>query len=58
MTNDDIKADEKRIGLLSSPTMVKKVFPPPAKGQGTKLDGSPKEIASQLINTLKEKEII
>ena len=58
MTNDDIKADEKKIGLLSSPTIVKKVFAPEAKGQGKILEGSVQKIAGEVIGMLKEKEII
>jgi len=58
ITAKDINIDEKLIGLLSSPTRVKKVFSPSAKGQGTMLQGSLKDIAKELIKTLKEKEII
>jgi len=54
----DINADENKIGLKASPTMVKKVFSPSAKGQGLILQGSIKEMAHDLIERLKEREII
>jgi len=58
LTSVDVGARDDEIGLLSSPTNVKKVFSPPAKPQGTILKGSIKEIANELITKLKEKEII
>jgi len=58
ITAKDINIDEKKVGLLASPTRVKKIFSPSAKGQGTILQGSSKDIAQELIKTLKEKEII
>ena len=54
----DIGADENKIGLKASPTMVKKVFSPSAKGQGLILQGSIKEMAHDLVERLKEREII
>lgn len=54
----DICADENKIGLKASPTMVKKVFSPSAKGQGLMLQGSIKEMANDLVERLKEREII
>jgi len=57
-TAHDVKADENKVGIKASPTNVKRTFTPSAKGQGTMLDGSMKDIASQLIKMLKEKEII
>jgi len=58
LTANDVKVDEKKVGLLSSPTKVKKVFSPPAKSPGIKLEGDIKTVCSNLVNILKEKEII
>ena len=55
---DDINADVSKIGLKASPTMVKKVFSPSAKGQGLILQCSIKEMAHDLVERLKEREII
>ena len=55
---NDVKVDEKKVGLLSSPTNVKKIFTPPAKSPGIKLEGDIKTICNKLICILKEKEII
>lgn len=54
----DIKADETRIGLLNSPTSVKKSFTPSAKGGGQILKGSTKELAKRVVSILKEKELV
>lgn len=54
----DVKVAEDKVGLKASPTMVKKTFTPGAKGQGTMLQGSIKEMAYELIEKLKEKELI
>ncbi len=55
---DDAKADKSKVGLLSSPTAVRKSFTPPAKGQGQILKGTTKEVAMKVISMLKEKELI
>lgn len=55
---DDVKVDEKKIGLLASPTKVKKIFTPNAKSPGIKLEGDIKTVCTKLISILKEKEII
>jgi electron transfer flavoprotein beta subunit len=57
-TAEDAKTDKSKIGLLSSPTSVKKSFTPPAKGRGEILKGSTKELADKIISMLKEKELI
>jgi len=57
-TAADINAVDSEIGINSSPTKVKKTFSPQAKGQGVILNGSIKEMAHELIEKLKEKEII
>lgn len=57
--NEDIKADSAKIGLLGSPTKVKKSFSPPPKGNCKFIEGSDaKEIAKNLVSMLKENEII
>lgn len=55
---DDAKVDKSRIGLLNSPTSVKKSFTPPAKGGGQILKGSTKEVAGKIVSILKEKELV
>ena len=54
----DINAEPGKIGLLSSPTSVKKSFTPQAKGQGQILKGNPKEIAKNVIKMLRERELV
>ena len=54
----DVNVDEKTIGLMASPTKVKKVFSPPAKAAGVMLEGDIKTVCHKLVNMLKEKEII
>lgn len=46
------------IGLKGSPTNVYKSFSPPVKGAGVMLEGSVKEVVTQLFSTLAEKHII
>ncbi len=58
LSAEEIEVDKYKIGLLSSPTSVKKSFTPPAKGQGQILKGSTKEVVEKLVSILKEKEII
>ncbi|MEA2036552.1 MAG: electron transfer flavoprotein subunit beta/FixA family protein [Nanoarchaeota archaeon] len=57
-TAKDIKVDKTKVGLLSSPTNVKKSFTPPAKGQGQILPGSTNEVAKKVVSLLKEKELV
>jgi len=58
LSAEDVKADKSKIGLLSSPTSVKKSFTPPAKGQGQILKGSTKEVVGKIVSVLKEKELV
>lgn len=58
LSADDVKIDEKKVGLMASPTKVKKIFTPPAKSAGIILEGDIKTVCSKLVNILKEKEII
>lgn len=55
---DDAKADKSKIGLLSSPTAVKKSFTPPAKGQGQILKGTTRDVAKKIVSILREKELV
>lgn len=57
-TADDAKTDKSKIGLLNSPTSVKKSFTPPAKGSGQILKGSMKDVVNKIVSILKEKELI
>lgn len=57
-TVNDVKADQKKVGLEASPTKVKKVFTPPTKSPGIKLEGDIKSVCRKLVNILKEKEVI
>jgi len=58
LSAEDIKADKSKIGLLASPTIVKKSFTPAAKGRGQILKGHTKEVVNQVVSMLKEKELI
>ncbi len=55
---DDIKANKSKIGLLNSPTRVKRIFTPQPRGQGQLLRGPTKEVVKKIVNLLKEKELI
>ena len=50
--------DPKNCGLVASPTRVFKSFTPPLKGKGEIYEGTAKEMATKLVNTMKEKHII
>lgn len=47
-----------RLGLDGSPTKVRKVFTPEAKGQGEILQGSPAELVQELLSRLSAKKIV
>jgi electron transfer flavoprotein alpha subunit len=51
---DKIEADPKLLGLKGSPTIVKKVFPPPGRKQGETFDGTsdPQGAAKWLVQKL------
>lgn len=58
-TVNDIDVDTTQIGLLGSPTQVKKSFTPESKKTGgEKLTGTASEIARRLVVGLKERQII
>ncbi|MCI6277078.1 MAG: electron transfer flavoprotein subunit beta/FixA family protein [Clostridium sp.] len=54
----DVDLDPKDCGLNASPTQVFRSFTPPPKGKGEMLSGSVTEMASSVINRLKEKHYI
>lgn len=54
----ELELDPSDCGLKASPTQVFKSFVPTPKGKGQMLDGSIKEMATTLVNTLKEKHYI
>jgi electron transfer flavoprotein beta subunit len=58
ITAKDIQADENRIGLKGSPTWVKKVFSPEARGGGEILKGELGEVISFLTNKLMDTKFI
>jgi electron transfer flavoprotein alpha/beta subunit len=53
-----LKADEQKIGLTGSPTKVRKIFTPPAKGSGEIFSGETSETVAQLVNKLKELKVV
>lgn len=52
-TAEDVKAEEKKIGLDGSPTQVVKIFSPPARVGGRVLHGEPEDAAAKLHELLK-----
>ena len=54
----DVELDPKECGLNASPTQVFRSFTPPPKGKGEMLKGSVNDMASEVINKLKEKHYI
>ena len=54
----DVDLDPKDWGLNASPTQVFRSITPPPKGKGEMLSGSVTEMASSVINRLKEKHYI
>ncbi|MBN2058180.1 MAG: electron transfer flavoprotein subunit beta/FixA family protein [Candidatus Saganbacteria bacterium] len=55
---EDINGDPKNLGLNGSPTQVVKIFSPPPKGGGEKLDGEAAEIVDKLVSKIRERKII
>jgi len=54
----DLDVKRENLGLDGSPTKVVKIFNPPQKGGGMMIDGaSPDEIASKLVEKLKEQKV-
>jgi electron transfer flavoprotein beta subunit len=54
----DIEANFNRIGMNGSPTMVTKVFTPPARGDAKMLGGTVKESARELLKNLVNENVI
>lgn len=54
----DLNVEPERLGLKGSPTQVFKSFSPTIKRAGELLEGSPKEVSSQLKARLKERHLI
>jgi electron transfer flavoprotein alpha/beta subunit len=54
----DVEADPESLGLKGSPTQVKRSFTPPPKEPGQILKGGPAEAAKDLVNILRQKNII
>ncbi len=52
-TADDIGAEEDKIGLKGSPTMVKNIFAPPQRGERRILKGTPEEQVETLLKELR-----
>jgi electron transfer flavoprotein beta subunit len=58
LSAEEIKAEKGNIGLTGSPTQVMKIFSPPARGGGEKLEGSLEQVAKSLASKLKQAQII
>jgi len=59
LTAAAINADPEKVGLKGSPTRVVKIFSPPAKMGGMKIEGGePQEMADVLVSKLRERKII
>ena len=54
----DIQALPANIGLTGSPTQVMKIFSPPPRPGGERLDGSPESVAEALIERLRKAQLI
>ncbi|MGX8796412.1 electron transfer flavoprotein subunit beta/FixA family protein [Fusibacter sp. JL298sf-3] len=54
----DIEADPAKMGLKGSPTKVKKSFTKGVKQAGKVVEGTPKELATAIVDKLQEKFII
>jgi len=58
---DDFEMDLEQMGLKGSPTAVRKIFPPPERGEGEIIPGgtdNPTEAAAVLVEKLVKQEII
>lgn len=58
LTNEELNVAEDQTGLKASPTRVKNTFTPEVIVKGTRIEGNPKEAASELVRLLKENHII
>lgn len=58
LSAEQIKAEAGNIGLTGSPTQVMKIFSPPPRSGGMKLEGSLEEMARTLVARLKSSQVI
>ena len=59
LTADAVGADPNEIGLKGSPTRVVKIFTPPKKSSGVRIDGTePLLAAREIVGRLKEQKVI
>jgi len=59
LTAAAVKADEKKVGLKGSPTKVVRIFTPPKKTGGVRIEGThPLEAAKTVIEKLSEQKVI
>ncbi|MBN1503688.1 MAG: electron transfer flavoprotein subunit beta/FixA family protein [Candidatus Eisenbacteria bacterium] len=54
----DFDAEPWRIGFDGSPTWVKRTFTPPPKAPGKRLEGTPRDVAKDLLKTFTEKNLL
>ncbi len=57
-TAEDLGIEPEKVGLKGSPTRVVKAFAPTHDKNTVKMEGTPEEIAKQLVSILKEKHLI
>jgi electron transfer flavoprotein beta subunit len=58
MTAADIEAEEQNVGLKGSPTQVKKIFAPQAKGDRRVLEGTPEQQVDALVAELRRMQCV
>lgn len=58
LTNAELNVDKDLAGLKASPTNVKKTFTPEMVVKGTRIEGTPKAAAVELVRLLRENHII
>lgn len=58
MTAEDIGAEEQNIGLRGSPTQVKNIFAPQAKGERRVLEGTPEQQVDALVAELRRLQCV
>ncbi|MDP8265418.1 MAG: electron transfer flavoprotein subunit beta/FixA family protein [Candidatus Aceula meridiana] len=51
----DLDIDEARLGLTGSPTWVSKIFTPPPRPRGEVFEGEPEDVATKLVEALKDR---
>jgi electron transfer flavoprotein beta subunit len=58
MTADDINAAPESIGLKGSPTQVVEVFAPQPRGDRVTIEGTPDQMAEELIKKLTSAKVL